>query len=76
MKLRITSTAFKSISDVKYYIQEFTMNNGDYPDQINMDKEAVDKYLSFLFDLDYDRKKLSVYGIKIVEDQSMPTKSK
>jgi len=67
MKLRITHTSFSNLQDIKYYIQEFTIHNGNYPDQIDMDKEAVDKYLSFLFDLDYDRKNLSVYGIKIVE---------
>ena len=68
MKLRITSTAFNNISAVKYYVQEFTIHNGNYPDQIDMDKEAVDKYLSFLEDSDSDRKKLTVFGIKIVED--------
>jgi len=67
MKLRITHTSFSNLQDIKYYIQEFTIHNGNYPDQIDKDKEAVDKYLSFLFDLDYDRKNLSVYGIKIVE---------
>jgi len=68
MKLRITHTSFSNLQDIKYYIQEFTIHNGNYPDQIDMDKEALDKYLSFLFDLDFDRKNLSVYGIKIVED--------
>ena len=68
MKLRITHTSFSNLQDIKYYIQEFTIHNGNYPDQIDMDKEALDKYLSFLFDLDYDRKNSSVYGIKIVED--------
>ncbi len=65
--LRIISTSFDSLGDIKWYIQEYTINNGGYPDQIDMDKEALDKYISLLFDFKYDRKNMRVYGVKIVE---------
>lgn len=55
-----------TIIDMKYCLQEYTKNNGGYPDFIDLDSSAVDRYQSVLIGPS-DRNNLKFMGIKIRE---------
>ena len=55
-----------TMSGLKNRLEQFTINNGCYPDCIEMDKEEVDRYLSLHFGHP-TRENLSFRGIKIKE---------
>ncbi len=55
-----------TISGMKYFLQEYTKNNGFYPDFIDLDTSSVDKYVSMLL-APVDRENLTFRGIKIRE---------
>jgi len=57
-----------SFTGLSNLIQQFTINNGCYPDVIEMDTREVDNYLSILIGgRGMDRNKLDFRGIKIKE---------
>ena len=55
-----------TITGMNYYLQEYTKNNGCYPDFIDMDEERIEKYQSILLSPS-DKKNLTFHGIKVRE---------
>ncbi len=55
-----------TIFGMKYFLQEYTKNNGCYPDFIDLDTSAVDRYQAILLSPS-DRENLTFRGIKIRE---------
>jgi hypothetical protein len=55
-----------TISGLSYFLQEYTKNNGCYPDFIEMDEDRIEKYQSLLFSPS-DKNNLTFHGIKIRE---------
>jgi hypothetical protein len=74
--LFIHETSFDSFHDLLYYLQEFTLNHACYPDEIQMTKEGIDKYINLMYGFmfmppakkeDINREKIDFRGIKIKE---------
>lgn len=65
--LFISENSFELLSDLKYYIQEYTIQNGTYPKQLDMTSEALDKYIDLFNWTNVNRNKLTFMGIKIHE---------
>jgi hypothetical protein len=66
MKVMYIADKNFTISGLKNRLEQFTVNNGCYPDEIQMDKEQVDRY-QFLLLFDSDRNNLTFRGIKVKE---------
>lgn len=65
MRMFLTTTSWKSIADLLFYLQDFTIHNGDYPKEINMTIDGTNKYRRLLTPETAAKKTIKFMGIPI-----------